>query len=189
MKLNFDMLFRKKRFEQVIADGLLNELVLAHSYIEALIKREEQQIKFWREVWQDRIDSIHRYEDKFRSYGYESAEDYLDREMDEDYEDDLHYEFLAWMNLIINPEHQKDHNETIKKHEKEIKECKKVLADLETITHEVARHPNASLDKLTALFEKHDVLYLIHLKQVVQVGRIIDNYYFGTPRAEEQDLH
>lgn len=185
MKLRFDRTFRKKRFEQIIADGILNELVLGRSYCEGIIKYQNEEIKFWKEVWQGRIDGIHKYEEKFRSYGYESAEDYLDREMDEDCEEDLHYDFMAWMNLIIKPEDQKKHNQTIGKHEKEIKACKKVLADLETITEEVARRPNASLNTLTELFEKNDVVYLIHMEGVVQVGRIIENHYFGNPLLEE----
>ena len=185
LKFNIDTRFRKKRFEEVLAAGLINELVTAHAYTEAFLLREEEDKNTWKDHWSERHKSIESYEDKFRSYGYKSAKEYVHRDLDED-TGDLHYEFQSWMRAIITPEAQEDYDQTISQHDGEIEAGTKIIADLDIITPVIASQAGAPLDNFLSLFKKHDVEYLLGIDNFIRFDRIAEHHYFGNPWVKEQ---
>lgn len=183
LKFEFDKRFRKKRFDQVIADGLINELFYARAYTVAFLEREQEEKRVFEESWIGRDQLIRNYEDKFRSYGFKTPMEYIER----DFDDDLHYDFLDWMEAIKSPDDKDDYLQIISTHEGEIESCKKVLADLDIIIPVVAKNTKASLETLLSLFKKHEVYYLLYCKSIISFDRIVDSHYFGNPRMDEEE--
>lgn len=175
--MRIDQKYRKLKFAKILLAGVKSEMLASISYVKAHIEHQNKELNEEKEFWKERLDRIDEMYQKLNSYGYKNRKEYFNS-----IEGDPDLELLDIIEDInrsaITPEAEKNYACTLEKYDKEIEASEKVLFAIEKMAPIIADLRVTSIEEIEEAFHENDCSYLLHMPNLINISKILDEYYY-----------
>lgn len=177
LKLRFDRRFRKKKFAQIIFNGVKLQILSSLSYVKYHIEHQNEEMEFDQELWDDHQKSINAKYKILNAFGYKGRGDYFESCSEDDPELEL-LDIIDDINrMAITQEDIDRHEEEIGEHLAEIEASDKILKMLEKMATIVSSESITTVEEIDKIFEQNECLVLLNMPTIINYEKIFTYYY------------
>lgn len=178
LKLRFDIAFRPKYIDKMLAYGVIKELVRAKSIAQSVWQRHEEDLKVYEEHWDDLHQESIDLTKKLNEYGYKDLEDYMHNQSDDP-------ELALWdtarrlIDLMITPEDQEFRDQERADLNGEINAAQKVIDDIDRLLPAItSRLPQPGYKDILKTSEELECAYLFYMENLIDFDTIYYEHYY-----------